>query len=92
MYIIMCYIPKREKWYFGTLVQWYFLVLLQEKMRAFFLCISKLNRNFDCVLVLALQQVLRRFAESSVLDVQEKMLAFSCVSQNLIVPLHLSTL
>ena len=46
MYIIMCYIPKRIKWYFGTMVQWYFLVLLQEKKRAFFLCISKLNRNF----------------------------------------------
>jgi len=50
MYIIMCYIPKRIKWYFGTMVQWYFLVLLQEKMRALFLCISKLNRTFDCVL------------------------------------------
>ncbi len=20
----MCYIPKRKKWYFGTMVQWYF--------------------------------------------------------------------
>ena len=46
MYIIMCYIPKRIKWYFGTMVQWYFLVLLQEKMRAFFLCISKVNSTF----------------------------------------------
>ncbi len=46
MYIIMCYIPKREKWYFGTMVQWYFLVLLQEKCEHFFLCISKLNRPF----------------------------------------------
>lgn len=46
MYIIMCYIPKRKKWYFGTMVQWYFLVLLQEKCEHFFLCISKLNRTF----------------------------------------------
>ena len=37
MYIIMCYIPKWTKCYFGTMVQWYFLV---------FLCISKLNRLF----------------------------------------------
>ena len=41
MYIIMCYIPKRTKWYFGTMVQWYFLVLLQEKMRALFLVYLK---------------------------------------------------
>ena len=52
---------------------------MQEKKKFSLLHISKLNRTFDCVLVLALQQVLRRFAESSVLDVQEKMRALFLV-------------
>ena len=45
----MCYIPKWTKWYFGTMVQWYFLVLLQEKCKYFFLHISNLNHTSDCV-------------------------------------------
>jgi hypothetical protein len=64
-------------WYNGTMVLFSFVT---RKNASIFLCISKLNRNFD-------------YVEGTPFWMYKKKCEhFSCVSQNLIVPLHLTTL